>query len=372
MFIDLYRSNLTKGYDHIQRAQAKLPAKFRDRLLRAYSRRWAQYNQRLQRARRWKSRSNGILLLLSLALVSLCGAGFWLSFSGDSNGLVLFCMAAALGLVFIAVGLLVRTQPARPEDPVGKNAQGQYSQLKKQLFPDLTESWLQGLATRIPTEAEVEQRAEASGKYGLIGEFNLVRALAASLPGDHIILHGLMQKPRDDLDVMVIAPSGIWLFEVKYLNAAIVYREGDWAFWQYNHENRQTELVDHGEPPDQQWLRMRDEIRRTLAYRGRDLATQFPLLGEIRGGIVFAHPQASYDIEKSPPFAWGRIPAWIEALKAARPVQGLPLRVRLQFLELLLDRHQELNPEAGLVSMEQQATRLIQQAEDRIKAWIKG
>jgi hypothetical protein len=330
------------------------------------------YNHRLQRARAWKRRFKPAMLALSLLLVVVCGVGFWLSATGSPTGLMLFCLAGMFVLVTVVFGLMLGSEPRRPDNPLGKDDQGGPSQLRRQLFPDLTRQWMGGLAARVPGEAQVKQWANQSGKHGLIGEFKLVRALAASLPPEHFILHGLMQNFGDDLDVVVVGPSGVWLFEVKYLNAQISYQDGAWTFRQFNHKTGRVEPVDLGEPPDLQWLRMRDEVRRTLAFHGRDLVKQVPALGEIQGGIVFAHHEASYDIEKSPPFAWSRIPGWVQHVKNATPVPGMTTRVQLQFLDLLLRRHQVVKPGERLVSMDERAVRIVEEAKGRIEGWMRG
>ncbi len=372
MFIHLYRSDLVAGYDRLRETQSALPSTYRQELLQAYSRRMQAYNRRLQRARSWKKLINPALLLFSLILVILCGVGFWFSITGSPTGLVLFCVAGMLVVAFALLGLILGSKPSRPENPLGNDPQSGPTQLRQQLFPDLTPRWLDGLAAPVPTDPQVVRWAKESGKHGLIGEFKLVRALAAALPPEYFILHGLMQNYGDDMDVLVVGPCGIWLFEAKYLNAQISYQDSLWRFRKTDPKTGQVVDLDLGEAPDQQWVRMRDEIRRTLAYRGRNLVRQLPALGEIQGGIVFTHPQASYQIEKSPPFAWGLIPGWVQMVLNAPPVPGMDLRVQLQLLDLLLLRHQEVNPGRQVVSMAAQADRVIGEAKSRIETWARG
>jgi hypothetical protein len=372
MFIHLNRSDLVAGYDRVRGAQASMPSRYRQQLLEAYGRRIQRYNHRMRRARAWRRRSKLALFLLSLVLVIVCGAGFWLSVTGSPIGLVLFCLGGMLVVVFAVFGWMLGSEPHQPENPLGKDEQGQPTRLKTHLFPDLTRQWLGGLATQVPDEAQVEEWVQRSGKHGLVGELNLVRALSAALPPDTFILHSLTQNFGDDLDVVVVGSCGVWLFEVKYLHAEISYHGGRWNFRQYNHNTGRVEPVDLGEPPDKQWLRMRDEIRRTLAFNGRPLVRRVRAVGDIQGGIVFAHPGASFEIELSPPFAWSDIPGWVRTLKQAPPVPGMDLRTQLEFLDLVLERHQELKPYERLVSMDEQAARIVEEAEKRIEGWLRG
>lgn len=372
MLIHLNRSDLVAGYDRVREAQAAFPSTYRVKLLQAYGRRMQQYHRGMQRARAWRRRFKPAMLVLSVLLVMVCGAGFWLSIQGSATGLVLFCIGGMLVLVFAVFGWMLKSEPRLPEHPLGRDDQGGPTRLRAHLFPDLTRQWLGGLAARVPDEAQVESWADQSGKHGLIGEFNLVRALAAALPPECFILHGLMQNYGDDLDVLVVGPLGVWLFEVKYLHAEIGYKGGHWTFRQFNHNSGRVEPLDLGEPPDQQWLRMRDEIRRTLAFHGRDLVRQAPAVGQIQGGIVFAHPGASFEIELSPPFHWSDIPGWVRAMQQAPPVPGMDLRTQIQFLDLLLARHQEVKPSERVVSMDQQAVRIVGEARKRIEGWLGG
>jgi len=150
------------------------------------------------------------------------------------------------------------------------------------------------------------------------------------------------------------------------------YQGGRWTFRQFNHSSGRVEPLELSQPPDQQWLRMRDEIRRTLAFHGRALVKQLPALGQIQGGIVFAHPGASFEIELTPPFAWSDIPGWVRTIQQAPPVPGMNLRTQLQFLDLLLTRHQEVKPSERVVSMDQQAARIVGEARKRIEGWVRA
>lgn len=55
----------------------------------------------------------------------------------------------------------------------------------------------------------------------LDGEHDFVRQLQRVLDSSHYIIYRLQQKRSDDIDVTVVGPTGIWVFEVKYWAGSI-------------------------------------------------------------------------------------------------------------------------------------------------------
>jgi hypothetical protein len=247
------------------------------------------------------------------------------------------------------------------------------SPLRQRLFPDLVPLWRRQMAVPVPTAEEAHLLAEETGKWGLLGELELVRQLEQVVSENTYILHSLKPRSGDDMDVVVIGPKGIWYFEVKHWNAHFVWRNGVWEVWQYDHETRDYDRrPDMREYPDAQWRRMYEEALANLRAGAGNLLAKRPILGTIRGGIVFSNENAIVEIHGNPPFAYGTIEQWVETYQAAPRLREMsPGRV-LQLLEVLLKRHQSFYPDAGLHSMKDSVQDVIEYAEQGLRAWIES
>jgi hypothetical protein len=289
-----------------------------------------------------------VLLLLSGLLLETP----WLSALLMSMGLA---VSAAVGGIGFWQFLLAA--PTRPEHPL-------HGRLRARLFPSLLPRWRQGLVGRFPPGKPYE---------GVVGERRFVQALQRSkAPG--YILYRLRQRPGDDVDVVVVGPSGVWVFEVKYWSGRIVWKNGGW----YREKSYYapggrlvTEPREVSQPPDQQWRRMADDVAETLRRRGRQLLARIPSLIQIRGGLAFTHDKASYEIATDCPFAWGGIGLWQQQLAKTPGLDGLGERDILQVLDALLARHSEFNGQGDVLSMEAYAEDLIRGVEARLAAWTR-
>jgi hypothetical protein len=249
----------------------------------------------------------------------------------------------------------------------------QESALRQKLFPDLVPLWRRYMALRLPTHEETQLMAEQSGKWGLIGEFELIRLLEEVASEDTYLLHSLQPRTGDDMDVVLLGPKGFWYFEVKHWNAHFVWQNGVWEIWQYNHETgHYDQPADVRETPDAQWRRMRDEALANLRASAGNLLEKRPSLGKIKGGIVFSNQHAIVEIQKSAPFAYGTVEQWIATYQAAPRLKEMtPGRV-LQLLEILLKRHQSFYPDAQLYSMKDSVPDVIEYVEAGIRAWMES
>jgi hypothetical protein len=226
------------------------------------------------------------------------------------------------------------------------------------------------MAVRVPTEQDVDRMAEASEKWGLLGEFDLIRALEAVASDDTYILHSLKPKAGDDLDVAVIGPKGFWYFEVKHWNAHFIWQEGAWQVWQFDYEAQSVKPRPMREYPDAQWARMRNEVTTYLKENAASLLKRAPVLGNIQGGIVFSNPNATIEIDRAAPFRYGTIEQWVAIYQAAPRLKDMTPGRTLQLLEFLLKRHQSFYPDARLRSMKDALGKVIAEVEAGIQAWI--
>jgi hypothetical protein len=376
MLIDLFSSDLVAGYKEIVNARQALLKKWRDELLRAYSNKRDRYAQQLVQRETRKAQYERFLPFIGAFLLVVCGIGAWLTFR--SVDLVCLGMFLMLGTGFGALLALTpwmglsRTPPP-PENPVTRTSQDEdESPLRQRLFPKLVPLWRGEMALRIPTEEEAEQMATETGRWGLIGEFDLIRALEQIASPDTYILHSLKPTSGDDMDVVVIGPKGFWYFEVKHWNADFFWQNGAWEVWQFDPTTQNFQPVPIREYPDAQWARIRDEALANLKASAGNLLKKAPVIGNIQGGIVFSNPNVRIEIDRSAPFRYGTIEQWGATYQAAPRLKDITPGRALLLLETLLKRHQSFYPDAPLRSMKQAITNVIAEVEQGIQGWIES
>jgi hypothetical protein len=376
LLIDLFCSDLLAGYKQIRNARQELMKKWRLELLRAYARKWDRHAQRLAQQEARKNQYQRALPFLGAALALPCGLGAWFVFSGgEQTCLGMFLMLGVGFGALMAMGGWMRltTPPQPPENPVTHTQEEEDTPLRQKLFPDLVPLWRREMALIVPTEEEAQLMAEQSGQWSWVGEFDLIRQLEGAVSENTYILHSLQPRTGDDMDIVVLGPKGFWYFEVKHWNAHFNWRNGIWEIWHYDPETgRYDQPADVRETPDAQWRRMRDEALANLRAGTGDLLTKRPILGNIKGGIVFSNDNAIVEIQRTAPFAYGTIDQWIATYRAAPRLKEMTRGRTLQLLEVLLKRHQSFHSNALLHSMKDSVQSVIEYAEEGIRAWMEN
>jgi hypothetical protein len=226
------------------------------------------------------------------------------------------------------------------------------------------------MAIPVPSVQEADRLAQETGKWGLIGELDLIREFERIVTPDTYILHSIKPKSGDDMDVVVIGPKGFWYFEVKHWNADFFWQNGQWQVWQYDHTTQDFQQVQIQEYPDAQWARMREETLINLRASAGNLLKKLPVLGNIQGGIVFSNANAHIEIDRSAPFRYGTIEQWIASYQAAPRLKDMSPGRTLQLIELLLKRHQAFYPDAELRSMKDAVAVVMSEVDKGIQKWI--
>jgi hypothetical protein len=376
MLIDLFITDLIAGYKEIKGAREALLKKWRFDLLRAYAKQYERYTRFVAARERRKLTYQRFLPFIGLILFLVCGIGGW--FTIRSADLACLGMIMTLGagfgvLVALAFWLRLSEPPPPPENPVSRTSNDEdESPLRQKLFPRLLPLWRREMAIPVPTLQEADQIAAETGKWGLIGEFDLIREFERVVTPDTYILHSLKPKSGDDMDVIVIGPRGFWYFEVKHWNADFAWHNGQWQVWQYDHTTQDFQQVSMHEYPDAQWARMRDEALINLRASAGNLLKKLPVLGNIQGGIVFSNVNARIEIDRSAPFRYGTVEQWIAAYQAAPRLKDMSPGRTLQLVELLLNRHQAFYPDAELRSMKEAVEKVMAEVELGIERWIEG
>jgi hypothetical protein len=155
--------------------------------------------------------------------------------------------------------------------------------------------------------------------HGDEGVSQFLDALGAVLSDDYFAVRDLLVRRSLDVDVLVVGPSGLWVFEVKHWSGRIVCRNGVWHRERTYYEPggfEATEVKDIN-AFDSQWQREVEAIATTLSRRLKAPAAD---AASARGGLVFSHDEVSWEIDRScgagygPPGFWvgtvAREPAW--------------------------------------------------------------
>jgi hypothetical protein len=233
-------------------------------------------------------------------------------------GVINFLQAAVLLLPILdklrKISVLGSTQP-EPEQP-GTSL-------------EIAEQWWQSVSSRAPSQP--------TGEAGL-GEFSFLRYLSENLPNDYIAVQSLLVKQSLDVDVLLIGPTGIWLFEVKNWRGRVTLHNGIWK-----HEAAPGETPDdpsrpfddaQDKPSDAQWLDERETVEKTLNLR---LARNARFGTLLRGGLVFTHPNVQLEMDGSSKVEVGTPPQWLRRIRSTAKMAQFSTEVQLLVLDVLLD-----------------------------------
>ena len=219
-----------------------------------------------------------------------------------------------------------------------------------------------------------DYRDHSEKDHGAQGEREFIQQLLDKTNENFFVIARLMQRPKEDVDVILIGPKGIWVFEVKHWSGEIIWDDQGWRRVQTYYERGGVEITKQpevGKPPDEQWLRAAVQVSRTLKSHAKEVLSRYQALEHVRGGIVFTKREAVLNIQPGRPVYWGTISFWIKTLKNLAPIAELETRSALQIVESLLTRHHQLAPNHSSRSMQFSANQIVLDAEERLREWIQ-
>lgn len=202
--------------------------------------------------------------------------------------------------------------------------------------------------------------------------------LEAHLPDTYIAVPEILTsiKKVTDTDVLLLGPSGIWVFEVKHWYGTIYKRKGIW--WHIASKRRIDHLQESGEKkqgPDEQWTNQVREIITTLKRRRPKVAWTTDI---IKGGIVFSNPDAKLNqsnIEgNSAPY--GQPQNWLDRINKEQTVKGFNLDVQFQVLEALIEyglsiEREEIAPASAIKLADWAHQKVSQELTEHVTRWAK-
>jgi hypothetical protein len=200
--------------------------------------------------------------------------------------------------------------------------------------------------------------------HGSQAEVDFLKSLSF-LENNHIAVWGLLTsaKRTSDTDVLLLGPTGIWIFEVKYWNGRISKHDGVWSA-----VDKWGSRKIYDKSPDEQWLAQKNEIIKTIQMR---LHSKLWLAELVKGGIVFAHQDATFGQITGHKAAYGRPGSWRKRIKETKPGREFRIEDQLQLLDALIlyaSRHEK--EELKIVSATDEANQLYAHASAALRKYV--
>lgn len=287
-----------------------------------------------------------------------CAAVFAVAAVGMALPAAQVICAAVLGLVggFVVVAITVSRPPgapraeAAPPEPDVAARQLPTTPRRPERSPFTPPSKRSPPSASTALWNEIRDRGGfGRGDSGDQGVAIVWASFERALDSAYLWIDGLMVRTRLDVDVLIVGPTGIWAFEVKFTNGLIRCQGGSWTqertyFVAGGYEETEPpEPIDR--PYDRQWQREVEALDRTLKRRlkpgavGRDLP--------IRGGLIFTHPKGSWDLDDTCACGYGGPDAWAQEIRSAPRSVAFDLDNQCQVLDALLAHHQSI-PDRGV------------------------
>lgn len=206
----------------------------------------------------------------------------------------------------LAIAALGKIQPT-PEEP--------------QVSLELTEQWWQAVSSQ--DTLDVADSAEA-------GQVSFLKYLAEHLPDDYFAARSPFLQSSLNVDVLVIGPTGIWLFETRHWRGRVICRDGVWQ----REPSPDAPLESLTTPLDRSWLTGRKIIEQTLSLK---LVRNANFGALIRGGLVFTHPGVEIQVDSSSKAQVGTPPQWLQRIRGTQQLSHFSTEVQLLALDALLD-----------------------------------
>jgi hypothetical protein len=348
---------LTDGYRALQALQLKLDAEF-GRAVQVGHR-----HKHKKELTEWQKKRRVFFVLLGLSLLSvvaLCVATF--IFREAACLLAYWTFVALLILGTTAVALrayileAIRGRPAMQADQPAADL--------------LARKWWESLAP-------AEKTAEKGGERG---DPNFLERLGRRLSDEYLAVRCLLTPAAStsETEVLVVGPSGVWIFEIRHWQGRIVKEDGLWKQIQTGRGKKGRKQIEESiieQAPDDGWLSRAQEIVRSLQGRLPEgtLPADLDPADLVQGGVVFTHPAAVIEKGKirGHTAAYGPPGPWVERLGRAAPRSGLTLEVCLQILDVLLETTAPSDDgEAKDASAE--AERLYRALAEELRTYVAG
>jgi len=336
--IDRKWTDLAAGYQAIQLSNTKLTGEF-GRAVRVGHKQ--QFRKELTEWQKKRRVFFALVTVAPLSIITLCLTAFY--FRDVACVIAYWAMLVLIILITLAVAGRQYIHEMMNGKPVPQSLEGQ--------LVDLEGRWWESISLQ---ELVVEK---AGGK----GEMDLLTAFARSLPDSN------NARLLSVTDVLLLGPAGIWIFKVVHWSGTIVKQEGGWKQIQTMRDKlgrKRREEKSHEPGPDDQWLKQKHEIEKTLK---KYLPERAWTLNLIQGGLVFPHSKVNLDKKniQGNTASYGPPKAWVERIRGAPPVDGFTLEMQLEILDSLADSSGQ-QP----ISAKNEAEKLYQQVVGELRSSV--
>jgi hypothetical protein len=279
--------------------------------------------------RKLRERGHAALVAASILALLLFAMALLLLLLSSPATTVILVLALVIPAVLVLYGVwtLLHT-PAPPPNP-----------------SDLSGRWWDTISERTLSLRRSGPALSARG-YGDVGEAAFVSHLAGELPEDYVAVSGLLVARSLDADVIVVGPTGIWVYEVKHWSGQIVCQDGQWRRLKTYHKPGGRLVQEHQviKPFDKQWIREANAVKETLRRR----APHHPNLHEaVSGGLVFTHGGFSFSADITCKARVYTPRSCVEALWSSPEISSFTMQERLHAIDALLEWSDRLHERQG-------------------------
>lgn len=308
--IDRKWIELTGGYRDIQSFKTKLAAEFGRAVRVGHN---LQFRKELTE---WQKKRHVFFALVAIAPLSIIALFITSYYFRDVACVIIYW---ALLVMIILVTLAVAGRQYILEMVNGKPV----PMTGEALVVDLEGRWWDSLSTQ---DLVVEKEGKKRGR-------DLQGFLANSLPDSNIF------QSLSPSDLLLVGPSGIWLFIVVDWSGLIVKEEGVWAQIVTVHDRLgrgRHEEITHELGPDDQWFRRKQDIAKKIEAHFSEQAWT-PTL--IQGGVIFSNPKAALDKKRirGNTSSYGLPKGWAERIRHAPLIDDFTMERQLEILNVLAE-----------------------------------
>lgn len=191
----------------------------------------------------------------------------------------------------------------------------------------------------VHADARGSSRSYAHGDEGVS---LFIDALGTTLSHDYFAVRDLLVRKSLDVDVLIVGPSGMWVFEVKHWSGRIVCRDGDWHRERTYYEPGGFEATEVKKISafDRQWQREVEAMATTLSRRLK--APIASAATAARGGLVFSHHDADLEIDGSCGAGYGPPGFWVDTVAREPSLPAFNQYEQLRVLDALFSWSRKL------------------------------
>ena len=298
--------DLSVGYRLIQNRQANLENEFSRAVEIGYKRK---YNQELNDWQKKRRSFITLAALVPLPFIALCISIFYFrDVACVLSWWLLTSLLALLAMVVSGGGYILQMITGRPVPQRAKVA------------ANLADQWWENLSPRILITRSKDDRREADFITSLVPHFS----------DEWLAVHNFFISNQEQTytNILLLGPSGLWLFEVVDWKGSIGKKDGQWF---QIHKKNPVVLDEH---PDEAWNIQKEELLNSIRIRLPHLSWISPLM---QGGIVFTNPKITLDktLIEGNTAPYGLADAWRQRLIQSQPEEKLTMEVRLEIKDML-------------------------------------